>query len=160
MVNLGSSAPGKGSGCQGHGWVLVQGLELAGASIPRVYPALSRSAASSPRLVHHPKAFSLRQANIETPPMFPVGKNLAVGLGVSADRPGPWTRPPPYPLITLPSSPCSPPVIRSLPCSVVPLLHGPRDPALSLSTHPTLYRDRAAPALQHPPTSGPLLPTC
>lgn len=76
-------------------------LELR-VSVPRVYPARSLSyGGSSSRLIHHPEAVSLRQADSETPPTFPFGRNLAVGLEVSAGlTPG----------------------ARPLPCSVAPLL--------------------------------------
>lgn len=76
-------------------------LELR-VSVPRVYPARSLSyGGSSSRLIHRPEAVSLRQADSETPPTFPFGRNLAVGLEVSAGMT---------------------PGARPLPCSVAPLL--------------------------------------
>lgn len=50
---------------------------LQGWSIPW-YPALGPT--------HHPKAFSSRQMAIEVLPILPVGRNLAIGLGVGAEQ--------------------------------------------------------------------------
>lgn len=135
-------------------------LELR-VSILRVYPALSLSCGgSSPRLIHHPEAVSLRQTNSESPPIFPFEKNLAVGLGVSA---GQTTALGPAPAVSTDRVAKLPVLTPRGQVSALlrgaSSLHGPGDPAVSLGASWSPPR-QASTHSQHPPASGPLLSTC
>lgn len=124
-----------------------QGVWLTGRSIPSICPGPS----PWEFLSHHPKAFSTRPMSTEILPILPVGRNLAIGLGVRTEQTTAqgsmvWGKPrEPQSLAPACSS-----VPWPVPCAVLShcLPLWPSGPCILLSTRPPLQ----------PPPRSPVLP--